>query len=192
MATHRRHTFLERLRRVLHYRLVIPLKRSRHPPEHSAMGVAVGLFWAFTPLVGIQMYLCLMTWLPFRYFKRLDFSLIIAFAWTWVSNVFTMFPLYYGFYVTGQVMMGHWEDLSGYHAFVANWDAVFLADVGFWESLVQFTTLVARDQGLSMLIGCLPWAIGFGWLGYVWSLRFVRHRREERRRRLQLKADSHL
>ncbi len=154
------------------------------------MAVAVGVFWAFTPLVGIQMYLCLMTWLPFRYFRRLNFNLIIAWAWTWISNVFTMLPIYYIFYVTGQVMLGRWDDLSGYDGFVGAWDEIFTTHEGFWESLAAYAKLVALEQGRALIIGCLPYAIGFGWLSYVWSLKFVRHRRRERRNRLQQNSET--
>ena len=96
--------FLDRMSRLSRLKLLIPLRRSPHAPEYSARGVAVGMFWALTPLVGIQMYLCLMTWLFAKPFKEMQFSLVISFAWTWVTNVFTMFPIYYVFYVTGQII----------------------------------------------------------------------------------------
>lgn len=167
-----------------HYRLVIPLKRSRHPPEYTARGVAVGLFWAFTPLVGIQMYLCLMSWLPVRR-RALDFNLVVACAWTWVTNVFTMFPIYYVFYVSGQILLGRWDDLSGYQGFVQGWSDIFTEDASLWEAMGDYAKLVALEQGQSLLVGAIPYAFGFGWLGYLWSLAFTRRRREERRRRLE-------
>ena len=45
----------KRFVRMLRFRLVIPLKRSQESVDYIARGVAVGLAWAMTPLVGIQM-----------------------------------------------------------------------------------------------------------------------------------------
>jgi len=57
-ATQIKRSFMENMRRLLRLKLLIPLRRSPHSPEYAARGVAVGMFWALTPLVGIQMYLC--------------------------------------------------------------------------------------------------------------------------------------
>lgn len=72
----------DRLRRLLRYRLLIPIKRSQHPPEYTARGVAVGVLWALTPTIGIQMLLCLVTWVVARRLAKWDFSVIVAMAWT--------------------------------------------------------------------------------------------------------------
>ncbi|MDR1977218.1 MAG: DUF2062 domain-containing protein, partial [Synergistaceae bacterium] len=56
----------ERFRRLVQLRLIVPIKRSRRPPEYSARGALVGLAWAFTPLIGFQIYLCLATWIVAR------------------------------------------------------------------------------------------------------------------------------
>lgn len=181
---------LNGLNRTLKYRLIVPIQRSRKSPEYRARGVAVGLFWAMTPLVGIQMWLCLMTWLPFRFFKQTDFSLIIACAWTWVTNVFTMFPIYYVFYVTGQMMLLRWHDLTGYQAFVDMWDKVLADDISFWQSMTEMVVLIAQQQGLAMMVGAVPWAIGSAILGYFWSLRFINMREARRTRNAPDNGDN--
>ena len=89
--------------------LRIPLIRSQKPAEYKAKGVAVGLAWAMTPLVGIHMWLVFMTWVIWKKFSPKGFSLTLGLAWTWVTNVFTMVPAYYMFYVTGQLMMGRFD-----------------------------------------------------------------------------------
>jgi hypothetical protein len=86
----------QRMVRLTTYRLLIPIKRARHAPEYGARGVMVGMAWAMTPLVGIQMYLVFMTWLIARRLFRWNFSLIIGLAWTWTTNVITLFPIYQG------------------------------------------------------------------------------------------------
>lgn len=179
----------QRFVRLMRLRLIVPLKRSRHPPEYTARGVAVGLAWAFTPTVGIQMYLCLMTWLACKPFKRFDFNLLVACAWTWTTNVFTLLPCYYGFYVTGQIMLGRWDDLAGWHAFVGTWRDIVLANEdGVWASLVRYIAQVAKQEWEPLVLGSLPWAAGLSWLGYVWTLKFLRHRHEVARRRAQQRA----
>jgi uncharacterized protein (DUF2062 family) len=171
-----------RLSRLVHFRLVVPLKRSRHSPEHAARGVMVGLFWAFTPLVGVQMYLVFLTWLAARGKPRFEFSLIIGLAWTWVTNVFTIWPVYYAFYVTGRILLGRTEGATGYASFVAKWEAVLAANNGFIDSFLASVKLVAHDQGMAMAVGCLPYAVGTAWLGYYCTLQFIRRRRRERER----------
>jgi uncharacterized protein (DUF2062 family) len=130
------------------------------------------------------MALCLATWLITRRLFRWDFNLIVACAWTWLTNVVTMLPTYYAFYVTGQLILGRFDDLSGYHHFLALWQD----NVGAQEQQGTFDWLVYFEQlivgwGLPMLVGSIPWAAAGGWLGYVWTLRFVRRHREARQRR---------
>lgn len=168
---------VERMKRLSRLKLLIPLKRSPHSPEYSARSVAVGVFWSMTPLVGIQMYLCLMTWLAFRPFRRLHHSLVISCAWTWLTNVFTMLPVYYVFYATGQIMTGHWDDITGYGAFHHAWHDSFAGASSFWTGLLELVALLARELGIAMSIGCLPYAIGGAWLSYALSLKYVRRRR---------------
>lgn len=190
LARHRVYSIWDRLVRLARYRLIVPIKRSRHPPEYTAHGSLVGLAWAFTPLVGIQMYLVFMTWLIGRKLFRYDFNLIVACAWTWVTNVATMLPCYYIFYVTGQIMLGRWDDLSGYQSFVSQWQRAF--GDGEWglSSLGLYLKLVAAEQGLTMMVGSLPWAALFGWIGYRWTLVFLRQREEMRRRRARFAATA--
>ncbi|MBT5049195.1 MAG: DUF2062 domain-containing protein [Rhodospirillaceae bacterium] len=183
---------MTRLKRNMRYRLVIPIQRSVHPPEHTARGVAVGLAWGLTPTVGVQMIFVFICWVVARRFIRRDFSLIIALAWTWTTNVITLFPCYYLFYMTGQVMLGRFDDLSGYGEFMKLWDSNVAAEsgMGYWEWLWTYTVVLIKGWGLPMLIGCLPWSALGSWAGYVWSLRFVRRYRTNRSRRRAEKGDA--
>lgn len=144
----------------------------------------VGLAWAFTPSVGIQMPLVLGTWILCRRLLGWDFSLIQGLAWTWVTNVFTALPCYYVFFLTGQVMLGRWSDLSGYDSFVALFHAAFRDNLGFLETAQTVVDILLLDWGLAMWVGSLPWAALMGWLGYRLSLRFVSAYREARAKRI--------
>jgi len=148
------YTFWEKIKRIARLRLVVPLLRSPHPPEYKARGVAVGLAWAMTPLVGIQMWAVFMTWLIAKKVFKWSFSLPLGFAWTWVTNVFTMIPAYYIFYLTGQVMRWKVNDISGYDNLSKILRETFLSDRGFLEEWVFFFKQLIQDWGISMALGC--------------------------------------
>lgn len=171
---------MQRLSRLLHFKLIIPLKRSPHPPEYTARAVMWGLFWASTPLVGAQMYLVFMTWLVARRSSRFDFNLIIAAAWTWVTNIFTIGPAYYVFYLTGKLLTGQLHAARGYQHFVEKLQAMLAEQNGIIEKLYSSVAMIAFDQGVPMLIGCIPWAIASAWIGYHVTLRYVHRRRRAR------------
>ena len=180
-------TLLQRLKRLLHLKLVVPLLRSQHPPEHTARAVMIGLFWAFTPLVGIQMYLVGLTWAACRWHHRFDFSLLIALAWVWVTNVFTMLPIYYVFYITGQFMLGELDAAAGYENFALAWQAALDAE-GLIDPFIAYAQVVATEQGLPLVLGSIPYCVGSAWLGYRYSLRYVIQRRKARAARIARKA----
>lgn len=184
LRPHRRRNGLVRFVRWLRYRFVIPVKRSRHPPQYTARGVAVGLFWAMTPTVGIQMMFVLAHWLAVqRFARRWDFNVIHAMAWTWVTNFATVLPSYYLFYVTGQILLGRWDDLTGYEGFVKLWDAGTEGETttdylpGAASTPGIYFDVIVAGWGLAMLVGCPPYAVAAAWIGYVWSLKLVRARR---------------
>lgn len=177
-----------RLQRLLRFRLVVPMLRSRHTPEYTARGVMVGLIWAFTPSVGLQMPLVFGTWLVCKRVLSWDFSLIQGLAWTWVTNAFTLLPCYYVFFLTGQVMLGKWSDLSGYQTFIRFFQSAFSPDMSLGESLRAMSRILLLDWGVAMALGSLPWAAFMGWLGYRLSLRFVCAYRDARLRRMARRA----
>ena len=172
-------TVWDKIKRPVEYRLVVPLKRSVQDPVILARGVLVGMMWAMTPLVGIQMTTVLITWMIA---KKLNwsFSLPIAIAFTWVTNVFTMVPVYYVFYVTGKLMMGDWHNITGWESVKNIVETTFFGDYTMWESIVLFSKMLLKDWGLAMALGCIPWSIGLGWISYRWSLKFLRLWQEKR------------
>ncbi|HFQ15787.1 MAG TPA: DUF2062 domain-containing protein [Rhodobacteraceae bacterium] len=176
----RKFNWYERLWRIIRYRLVIPQKRSRHAPEHIARGVMVGTVWAMTPTIGLQMMLVFITWVITRKLFKWDFSLINGLAWTWTTNVFTMLPVYFVFYITGQIMLGHFDDLAGYHQFLRLWEGGFHDSAGFWQSLVIWFDNLIIGWGVPLVIGSIPWAIVCGWAAYRLSYNFIIRHRERR------------
>lgn len=179
------------LGRLTRLRLIIPLKRGQMPPEYVARGVAVGLAVAFTPTVGIQLIAVLGLWGLSRWLPdRFHFHIVPAFAWVWVTNIFTIGPIYYTFLFTGQAMLGRFDELGsiGLEAFSQRLTEVVSTDTGFLQGLWEGTVALFDIWGLPLFLGSLPWAIGLAWLGYAWSLRFVVRFREKRQRRLEARA----
>ncbi|MEX2454132.1 MAG: DUF2062 domain-containing protein [Rhodospirillaceae bacterium] len=161
--------------------------RSRHPPEHTARAVAAGLMWALTPTFGVQMGLAFIHWYIARTFFNKDFNVVLAMAWTWVTNLFTLVPAYYMFFLTGQIMLGRWEDLSGYESFKRFWEAAMGGTGGDPTSLAAWKTyfsVIIEGWGFALLVGSLPFAVIGYIIGYSWTLNLVRRwrtRRLERR-----------
>jgi uncharacterized protein (DUF2062 family) len=180
------YTVWERFHRLLRYRLVVPILRTRHEPEYTARGVLAGVVIGLTPTVGVQMPIVLGVWAIVKgAIPGWNFSLIAALAWVWLSNVFTIVPLYFGFLVTGRLLMGDFDAVPGYETFSRELMAALHVKAhgadGFWAQTRNLFEL----YGLPMLIGCLPWAVLGGWGGYAWTLTFLRRRRrraEEKRR----------
>ncbi len=186
----------EKVGRWARYRFVIPLMRSRHSPEYIARSVSAGLFWAMTPSIGVQMALVLVHWgMVKKFWPQWNFSVVQAMAWTWVTNFLTMIPVYYMFYVTGQLFLGRFDDLTGYQGFVDLWDSSFGGQSGmervthgiteFWATIWYHTQVIFTGWGLPMLVGCGPYAVISAWLGYRWSLQLVTgHRKGVTQRRI--------
>ncbi len=135
------------------------------------------------------MALALVHWYVARTFFQRDFNVVVAMAWTWVTNLFTVPPAYYMFFITGQIMLGRWADLSGYESFQRFWDTAMGATGGDPTSIDAWRTyfsVIVKGWGLALLIGSLPYAVIGYVVGYHWTLRLVRR---WRMRRLQRRAE---
>jgi uncharacterized protein len=171
------------LRRAVRYRFIIPVFRSSHPAEHTARGVANGVFWGLTPSVGLQTLAIVTTWFVARRVFGKESSLLQAFVWVWVNNPLTMVPMYYAFYLTGLWLLGDARGASSYAAFVALWDAT--AETGWRDRVVTLT----RAVGVPTVIGSVPYAVAGSALSYRWAIEIVR-RRQKRLRGGSPVADS--
>lgn len=119
--------------------------------EGVARGVAVGLFIGLTPTVGVQTLLMIVGCIVLRG------NFPVAFLMSWVSNPFTMVPLYWWFNVMGKAVFEPLLPAS--------------ATPGFLDGALHETMLT----GLGSLLVAVPVSV----LGYfasraVWRF-FSRH-----------------
>ena len=166
--------------------MLIPLFRSPHPPEYTARGVAIGVFWGVTPLLGLQTLLMIGTWQVLKRVFGKDASLIQALAWAWINNPLTMIPMYYAFYLTGLWLVGSAAPLGGYDAFRSLWDASSRE-----PTLLARIALLASQIGVALMVGCVPYALLGSWAAYAWALRIVRARRLRISHRARAHAARH-
>ena len=179
------------LNRIMRYRLVIPIARGRNDSLPTARGVAIGLLFALTPTVGIQMPIIAIIWGIMRWLRPTwRFNLIVALAWTWTTNVLTLPFVYYAYLATGKLILGYDDPFGGFEAFRTDLNAVLDMDIGIIESFWLYTVQIFENWGVPLFVGCVPWAIAGAWLGYVWCIKFMakfreHHRKQVERRRLR-------
>lgn len=167
-----RHRFDSKMARLVYYRLFVPMRRERRSPKVIAWGVAIGLFIGMTPTVGIQMPLVAVMWWLARQFQW-NFSLILAIAWSWLSNAATMIPLYYLFYVTGLFILPSNGQEFTFEAFSAHIESN-MAETETLEGSFYFLWSLIENIGLSIIVGCLPYAIVLSVLGYWFALQIAK------------------
>lgn len=167
-----RHRFDSKMARMVYYRLIVPIRRERRSPRVIAWGVAIGLFIGMTPTVGIQMPLVAVLWWLARQFQW-NFSLILAIAWSWLSNAATMIPLYYLFYVTGLTLLPDDGQKFTFETFSHHIESNMAATETL-EGSFHFLWDLIESIGLSIVVGCLPYAIVLSALGYWFALQVAK------------------
>lgn len=75
------------------------IMRMNATPYSVAMGMAVGIFAGFMPIVPLQTTLTVLLCLPLRG------NPVVGFMGTWISNPFNWVPFYYFLYIVGRAMV---------------------------------------------------------------------------------------
>lgn len=119
-----------------------------HLNRRSAAGAfSLGLFFAFWP-VPFQMWLAAAFAIPFRV------NLPLSIATVWLTNPFTMPPIFYGAYLVGTAVMG---TPAQEFTFELSWDWVLLS---------------METIGPAFIVGCLICSMVFSLIGFF-SLNFL-------------------
>ena len=79
--------------------IVHRILRADDSPSRIARGVAIGVFMAWLPLIGLQMLLVL----AFSFFLRAN--KLVGLPVVWISNIFTLGPIYYPSYIVGTMIL---------------------------------------------------------------------------------------
>ncbi len=159
---------LKKIYRRLHDIFIEPLLSSRNNPHFDALGVSLGLVMGFLIPVGGQLACLGLLRLVLR------FNVIVAAAFTLVSNPFNMIPLYYGYYALGSLVIGKPEQKIDFSSFENVMNPIMNADY-FWESLASFMSL-GQAFLLRWLIAAVILSAIFGLAGYVVTYRIQKRR----------------
>ncbi len=151
--------------------------REPHEVHELALATAIGLFWALTPLIGIQMFLVAGTWALLRPFG-LRFYLPLGVALVWLTNPITMPPAYYAFYITGLKffqLLG--SDIAGV-SFVA-FERVLLdsTEMGVWAGLWRWIQYMVYQLGWPMLVGGFVLGVPVSIVSYPITIRMLNRMR---------------
>lgn len=159
--------------RFIHQQVIVPLQKSHAPVQEVCLGTSIGLFWSLTPLVGIQMYLGLITWTLLGLIG-IRFYMPISIAMIWITNPVTFPFFYYIFYVTG---------VAAYNALGWNISAMNFARIsevivhsdslGFYEGLKYWSRFLINDMGAPMFLGSFLIGVPSAIVGYPLTKVFI-------------------
>lgn len=118
------------------------------PPHRIALGVALGVFVALTPTLGLQMLIVVyLAWL-------LNANKVLGLPIVWITNPLTVVPIYFPQYWVGAKLLGHtleWEDWSSLGE-----------DHGGWLANMKHFWGFATDIAVPLWVGSLIVATVFG------------------------------
>ena len=139
-------------------------------PHRLALGIALGLFIAWTPTIGVQMVLVLLAASVFKANR------IVGLPIVWISNPLTAVPIYYVNYALGRFLIGLFGDRpmqsyeqveNAFSQLYNNWGRFYEAQ--FWKMLGG--ALV--DISLEIWVGSVIIGLVLGLIGYVVSYRVI-------------------
>ncbi len=168
---------LKRILTILDQRLVRPIRESHASAGELGLAAAIGLFWALTPLVGIQMILATFNWVIFRSLK-IRFYLPVAIAWVWITNVFTMPFFYYAFYIAGYYffhLIGAEITLISFATLKTTLDQT--NNMNMINGVIHWMRFIVNDLGWPMVAGALLMGIPSALSGYYVTVRLVNNYR---------------
>jgi uncharacterized protein len=163
--------------------LVVPLIASRHPPWYDARGVSLGLAVGFGVPLGAQFIVLGLLRSLYR------FNLIIALAFSFVSNPLTMIPVYYGYYRLGAFVLGKTTamDFSVFRRLMSP-----ISDSAYsWEATAAFANL-GKDLLTTWIVAAIFLSVTFGIIGYAVTYKIQQMRCIRKARKMGLKYEEFL
>lgn len=144
------------------------------PPHRLALGIGIGMFVTFMPLIGFQMALSVfIAWL-------LRANKLVGVPLVWLSNPLTVFPIYYPCYLLGCKLLGAPAVSDDWQRLEANWQQLqATGTVTMWNK-VQFWWESTVDMIWPLSLGCMVVGLTAGVLSYYVSLFAIRSYRLRR------------
>ena len=152
--------------------------RADDSPSRIARGVAIGIFIAWLPLIGLQMLLVLALSFIFRANKVVGLPIV------WISNIFTLVPVYYPSYLLGSVVLK--SQTVGIKDFEHRLKEIFTSSLPWSGRIEEFADLLFGEIFYPTFIGSLIIGFFLALVFYfltVWAIR--RHRQHRISRRAQ-------
>lgn len=159
-------------------------------PHRIALGVSLGLFTAFLPLLGLHTLIALMFSFVFHANKA------VAILCSWISNPLTVIPIFVPSYIFGRSVVGLFRDsppsdpdqvaeiLARSFSFSSMVDAFSSSD--FWK---EMGTLFGKI-GLELITGCLVLGTTFAIVFYFATYKIIIVHREKVARKHEKAAIS--
>lgn len=138
------------------------------PPHRLALGIGIGMWVTFLPLIGFQMALSVfLAWL-FRANKLVGIPLV------WISNPVTIVPIYYPCYWVGCKLLGTPVVSDEWARLKVHWQTLQADPTTQWSNKVRFWWDSFLDFAGPLGLGCLLVATIFGIVSYYASLFAIR------------------
>ena len=139
-------------------------------PHSIALGIALGVFVAWTPTLGFQMLMVLILTAIFRANGR------VALPFVWISNPFTFFAIYFPNFWLGHHLLSLFIDRSN-----ANFDRALqslhsplLAVQKFFQgTITKELTSFLLENSLDLWIGSIIMGLFLGALSYILSYKTI-------------------
>ena len=174
------HTSYNKLVRIIKFRIL----HANDSPHRISLGVSLGLFLACMPIFGLHILIALGLCIILRANK------LAALLCVWVSNPFTLVPIYYSDYFIGRAVLKSFNrggevavDTQVHAMFSQLSPGVFFSrffEVEFWNGILRWIGQIGPELWLGAFI------IGFliSTAAYLLTYYFiVQHRKKSRRRR---------
>ncbi len=144
------------------------------PPHRLALGIAIGMFVTFMPLIGFQMMLSVFLAWFLRANKLVGVPLV------WISNPLTIIPIYYPCYWIGCKFSGMPVASEEWARLKVNWQMLQANPTTTWGAKVEFWWQGFRDIAGPLGLGCIIVGLSVGVVSYYLSLLAIRRYRFQR------------
>ena len=143
-------------------------------PHAIALGVGAAMLVTFLPLVGLQTVIAIGLAALLRANKAVCIPIV------WITNPFTMVPIYGGCFALGRFVLPH-ATITGDPGVLRTLEqgsvSAGVFELAYWKHMFE----VLGGLGLELWVGCLIIGVTFAVASYVASKWGVIHYRERRR-----------